>query len=133
MYFKSIESEYNNIPTLWKDMDLYVWNDSVVREMISGLNKTHGNEAYVWNNEDGFKVEPEHCFEPVWVTSEQTVEFVAYSSTPANEDKAHYFAADIELYMVTEDGDPIELVANSVSAEAVGGATLANQSNLLYD
>jgi len=58
---------------------------------------------------------------------------VAYSSTPANIDKAHYFAADIELYTMTEDGELIELVANSVSAEAVGGATLANLSTLFYD
>jgi len=58
---------------------------------------------------------------------------VAYSSTLAHIEKAHYFAADIELYMVTEDEEPIELVANSVSAEAVLGTTLAYQSTLIYD
>jgi hypothetical protein len=58
---------------------------------------------------------------------------VAYSSTPANDDNAHYFAAGIDLYRVTKDGKPIELVAGSVSAETVGGATLANQSTLIYD
>lgn len=57
---------------------------------------------------------------------------MAYSSTPANIDKAHYFAADIELYTMTEDGE-LELVANSVSAEAVGGAKLANLTTLFYD
>jgi len=87
----------------------------------------------VWTNDDGYKVEREHCFDIVSVTSEQTVEFVAYSSTPANDDKAHYFAADIELYRLTKDGEIIEIVADSVSAEADGGATLANQSTLFYD
>ena len=46
-------------------MELYVWNDSVVEDMFSGLNKTHVIENHSWTNDDGYKVEPEHCFDIV--------------------------------------------------------------------
>ena len=101
-------------------MELYVWNDSDVIEQS-------------WTNEDGYKVEPEHCFDMVSVTSEQTAEFNATSSTPAFIDKADQLVAGIELYRVTEDGEWIEQVAESVPAEAIGGAKVANQSVLVYD
>ena len=81
-----IDDQDSNGPrtTIWKDMDyvdLYVWHDSAVEDMFSGLN---GPPDHVWTNDDGYKVKPEHCFDIVSVNSEQTVEFVAYSSTPAN-------------------------------------------------
>jgi len=45
-------------------------------------------EKNYWTNDDGYKVEPEHCFDMVKITSEQTIEFFASSSTPANDDMA---------------------------------------------
>jgi len=43
---------------------------------------------YSWTNDDGFKVEAEHCFDMVKITSEQTIEFIANSITPADDDMA---------------------------------------------
>jgi len=86
---------------------------------------------YSWTNDDGYKVEPEHCFDMVKITSEQTIEFIANSSTPVNIDNAHYLDAGIELYRVTKDGEWIELV-HSISEEADFGAEVTNQSTLVY-
>ena len=100
--------------------------------MFSGLNKRQVIEDHFWTNEDGYKVEPMRCFDMVSITSEQTVEFIANSSTPAYLDKADSFVAGIELYMATEDGEWIEQVADSISAEAVAGAKVNIQSTLVY-
>jgi len=89
-------------------------------------------EKNYWTNDDGYKVEPEHCFDMVKITSEQTIEFIANSITPVNIDNAHYLDAGIELYRVSKDGEWIELVADSISAEADIGAEVANQSALVY-
>jgi len=95
-------------------MELYVWNDS---EVI---------DDHFWTNEDGYKVEPELCFDMVSITSEQSVEFKANSSTPAFIDNA-----GIELYKVTKDGE-LEQVAESINAKAVGEANENIQSTLVY-
>lgn len=51
-------------------------------------NKSPVIKEYSWTNDDGFKVEDEHCFDMVKIKSEQTIEFNASSSTPAFIDKA---------------------------------------------
>lgn len=89
-------------------------------------------KEYSWTNDDGFKVEDEHCFDMVKIKSEQTIEFNANSSTPANDDQAHYFAASIELFRFTKDGELIKQVADSISAEAVDGEEVNIQSTLVY-
>ena len=98
--------------------------------MFSGLNKRQVIEDHFWTNEDGYKVESELCFDMVSITSEQSVEFKANSSTPAFIDKAD-LVSGIELYKVTKDGE-LEQVAGSISAKAVGEANENIQSTLVY-
>ena len=99
--------------------------------MFSGLNKRQVIEDHFWTNEDGYKVETELCFDMVSITSEQSVEFKANSSTPAFIDEAD-LVSGIELYKVTKDGERIEQVAESIPAKAVGEEKDNIQSTLFY-
>jgi hypothetical protein len=62
--------------------------DEIFNEIFSRLDKMQVKVDHFWTNDDGYKVIPEHCFDTVSITSDQTVRFMAYSSTPANIDKA---------------------------------------------